>query len=750
MHSKIVPLAILLTIALTVSSATFALQGMVWIGAGITLDATAHGLRIISLPYGSPAEKAGVLIDDIIVGLDGHDFTAEPAALDGQFRTAIMQHKAGDTITLRIVRNGAGQSPMDIPVAVENRPVATGAVKAYSISKVNWPEEELARALVDRFKIGDAYADLRQRLARLSTTGDPFRLSRAAYIQREPFQLRTVAGETFDRLATAMNSRNPSGVLQLATEWLDAAPARTPSLQPLKTGLNLEQHLDQLVNLLKEAGNKRNEAFSKLTAQDQKFLEDNCDELFDQFSHDIDLQADRDRERRRRNARVLELAGRVDFARLFEGAALLARVTQDSYLNDLEGAVRKAWETAGKPAGMFVNRDSQVGKIQVGGAGSTWYTEDAAIILDLGGDDFYTNNAGSPRGNAMPAALLIDFAGNDAYESTTNWTQGAALMGYGMLIDRSGNDEYIGQEWTQGAAVLGVALFLDESGNDIYRARQYAQGAAAWGIGLHVDYEGDDTYDARLFAQGVAMPGGAGWLLNGKGNDNYYSKGERPTAYGDSGIFDSWSQGCAVGFRELQSGGIGLLYDGGGKDRYEAGNFSQGGGYYFGVGLLRDAGNENDTYIGSRYGQGFAAHEAIGYFEEMGGNDFYTTRHAVAQGISWDESVTAFIDHGGDDVYEGGASFSQGASSHNGFSLFLDLGGRNRFVYGTPQGSAGPNDYHGGTSFSLFVAANDKGNTYTSAMKPASIQLNGENGLFVDVTGSIESAVKKSRVQIDR
>src|SRR5258708_7205773 len=87
---KIVPLAILLTIALTVSSATFALQGMVWIGAGIMLDAPAHGLRIVSLPYGSPAEKAGVLIDDIIVGLDGHDFASEPAALDGQFRTAIM------------------------------------------------------------------------------------------------------------------------------------------------------------------------------------------------------------------------------------------------------------------------------------------------------------------------------------------------------------------------------------------------------------------------------------------------------------------------------------------------------------------------------------------------------------------------------------------------------------------------------------------------------------------------------------
>jgi hypothetical protein len=72
--------------------------------------------------------------------------------------------------------------------------------------------------------------------------------------------------------------------------------------------------------------------------------------------------------------------------------------------------------------------------------------------------------------------------------------------------------------------------------------------------------------------------------------------------------------------------------------------------------------------------------------------------------VSWDEAIVAFIDHDGDDVYEGGASFSQGASAHNGFALFLDLGGRNRFVYGMPQGNAGPNDYHGGKSLSLFVS----------------------------------------------
>jgi hypothetical protein len=719
----------------------------VWVGIGFVLEKEIPpvegtkaelGLRVTELPYGSPAGRAGVLVNDIIVGMDGHDFSAEPAGLEGQFRESILQRAPGDEITFRVVRDGV----VEIKVRVEERPVGLGGIKEYSsfdelertFPKVSRPEEQLANTLIDEFKIGEGYQDLRQRLAHLSDRGDQFRLSRVAYIQHEPFQLRTIAGNSFDQLAAAMNQRNPLAPLHLAAEWLDTA-AVTPAPPPLKTGLALEQHLEQLVALFKEVRATREQAYANLTAEDRKYLADNCDDLFTAFSNQDDRAL-------QRHAHVLELAGRVNFTKLFEGAELFWRVAQDEYLDDLESAVRKAWEAAGKPEGIFIERESPVGKILVGGNGSTWYRNDAAILLDLAGNDFYTNNAGSPRGDKMPVALQIDFAGDDAYEATFNWTQGAARMGHGLQIDRKGNDEYVGREWAQGAAVLGTALFLDESGDDIYRSDQYAQGVAAWGIAIHMDYEGNDVYETHLLSQGVGMPGGAGWLLNGKGNDSYYSKGKQPTSYSEPGLFDSCSQACGVGFRGLQSGGVALLYDGAGKDRYEAGSFSQGGGYYFGIGMLRDGGKENDAYIGSHYNQSFAAHQAVGYFEDMGGNDLYTTRYAVAQGSSWDETITAFIDHGGDDVYEGGASYSQGASAHNGFCLFLDLGGRNRFIYTTPQGSAGPNDYHGGRSFSLFVAADDKGNTYTSKMTPASIHLIGEHGIFADLPTSIESALK--------
>ena len=708
--------------------AAFAQQpSPVWVGIGFAVEEA--GLRVNLLPYGSPAEKAGVLRNDLIVGVDDEDFSADK---DKEFRAAITRRMPGDEVTLRVIRDGAS---IAIPVRVEERPIGIGAAKEYVPLKIPgraFPEEQLANALIEEFRIGDAYRSLRQQLGNLSDRGDHFRLSRVAYIQDEPFQLRNLAGQALDQLA----QMNPTRSVRLAAEWLDAPPG-SPQAPMLKRGLTLEQHIEQLVDLLTQVRTKREDAFARLSAADRKHFEDNFSGVFTAVAVNVELELDRN------TAGVLESAQRVDYAKLFEAAELLSLVAEDAYLDDLESALRQAWEAAGRPEGTFISRDSAAGKILVGGNGGNWYSEDAAILLDLAGRDFYTNNAGAARGQSVPAALLIDFAGDDAYEATLSWSQGAAFMGHGLLIDRTGDDQYVSRAWSQGAAMLGSSLFIDEAGNDVYRTEEYAQGVAVWGLAIHMDYQGDDVYEAHLLSQGMGMPGGAGLLLNGKGNDRYYAKGKLPTNYGDPGIFDSWSQGSAIGFRGLQSGGVAVLYDGEGKDRYEAGNFSQGGGYYFGVGLLRDAGTGNDVYVGSRYNQGYAAHQAAGFFEEMGGNDFYTARHAVSQGIAWDQAVVAFIDHAGDDTYEGGASFSHGASAHSGFCLFLDLGGKNRFAYAVPQGSAGPNDYHGGSSFSLFIAANGKG-AYASTMKPSSIFHNGADGLFVDLPNSIENAVRSN------
>ena len=357
-----------------------------------------------------------------------------------------------------------------------------------------------------------------------------------------------------------------------------------------------------------------------------------------------------------------------------------------------------------------------------------------AVLIDLGGDDLYVDSPGATVNAAGRPALgcvvTVDLAGDDAYESTHDGSQGTGLLGVGLLVDHAGDDGYVGLRWAQGTGFLGVGALVDAAGNDTYRARALAQGTGLWGLGLLVDLAGEDRYEAQRYGQAVGLAGGLGVLVDHRGEDEYYCKGTWPSGYGTAGVYEGWGQGCGVGFRTLASGGVGLLVDGGGADRYEGGNFSQGGGYYHGLGALFDRGKRDDRYVGSRYNQGFSAHQAAGYFHDEGGDDRYRARNAVISGLAWDECVSVFIDDSGDDRYEG-AGFSLGASAHNAIAIFWDRRGTD--TYRTNDlARSGPNDYHGGTSLSFFL---DEGRDQDAYPDPA---LNGtervapEHGLFVD------------------
>ena len=722
------------------------------------------GIRVVDMPDGSPARKCGVLPGDIIVGIDGHDWEAGVKDPSGAYRAAVTARKAGDTLSLRIVRDLIEitrdgkpaeketwaledwlrkQPPgtpvtltgvrrvvlVEVKVVLEARPVPKGKTipAKLDFAPGEVPEEQLAAALIAEKKLEEPCADLRRRLAALHDTADVFRMQRIAYIHREPFHLRLLGSAAFDRLE--------DDPLAEAAAWLDAS---LPVVEPLKTGLAFEDHLTQLIAVLKEAKKLRDEAFGGLSAEDVAFLDANVDSLATQFTVHIYLESDEDKARYARHLKVLDLATRVDYPKLFAAARVLWRVRRPAYLKDLEAAVRAEWEAKGKPDGDFVTRDTEAGKLIVSGAGRTWHRDDAAILLDLGGNDVYTQNAGAGRGGA---ALQIDFAGDDAYEATQPWTQGAGRLGVGCMIDVEGNDRYCAIRQAQGCALLGASLCSDLGGDDAYRAEEYAQGTALWGIAILEDAAGNDQYEGRLLCQGVGMPGGTGVLFDASGDDHYYAKGKSPTNYGDAGIFDAWSQGCGVGFRQLQSGGVGFLLDLSGDDIYEAANFSQGGGYYFGVGLFSDF-SGHDRYTGSRYNQGFCAHQAAGFFEDRDGSDIYDTRHGVAQGLAWDLSVTCFVDHGGDDTYYGWGGFSQAASAHNSVCIFLDPGGKDRYVLAA-QAAAGGNDYHGGTSLSLFVDWGGDADDYLGGDRNNSILSKPEHGFACDLAGVIEEALKE-------
>lgn len=362
------------------------------------------------------------------------------------------------------------------------------------------------------------------------------------------------------------------------------------------------------------------------------------------------------------------------------------------------------------------------GNFQVlGGKGDNIYDMSmVSSVVDMGGNDRYVYPDGvfleptSPTRNQS----IVDRAGNDTYEAMGDFFGPATgLFGYSLLDDRAGNDVYIAHgQLGIGAGLFGVGTLIDRAGNDQYEnagvGAGWTMGVGFYGSGLIIDKGGSDTYIGEKLCQGVGGPRGFGAIIDSVGNDLYRANG--PTfgsAYGDPAVFIGMSQGFGYGIRGYAAGGVGAIYDYGGNDKYEAGEFSQAGGYFFGLGIMHDFGG-HDLYDSSRYGQAFSAHQAAGILVDDAGDDTYWSKTAASQAGVWDQSVGMLLDRGGNDAYRCDG-LGQGGASMQGIALFLDLGGDDRYSSnaGAVLGQSGSNSYHYDAdrvfSFSFFL---DQGN----------------------------------------
>ncbi len=155
-----------------------------------------------------------------------------------------------------------------------------------------------------------------------------------------------------------------------------------------------------------------------------------------------------------------------------------------------------------------------------------------------------------------------------------------------------------------------------------------------------VDLGGDDRYQEGTVGEDRPVL----VLLDRSGNDLY--------------------AGTGMGIQGGAAGGVSVLLEGGGDDRYEAVDLAQGS-CLAGVGLLADAGG-NDSYRGDRRVQGHAT----------GGI-----------GLLWEG--------GGDDAFRG-ALLAQGTGGPLGFGLLTDLAGHDRYFAGGKY----PGDYDDSPGFS--------------------------------------------------
>ncbi|HUV30759.1 MAG TPA: hypothetical protein VMY05_06715 [Acidobacteriota bacterium] len=378
---------------------------------------------------------------------------------------------------------------------------------------------------------------------------------------------------------------------------------------------------------------------------------------------------------------VYELADKIDFNRMIAGA------------QDIAEAARRAVDSVellSFPA-FKVEIKTRKGLIVVGTSGDDTYDYLAPplIIFDGGGNDVY-RLAGYP--DKYPLTVIIDVAGNDRYISndSTKPGIGGAVIGMSVLIDLSGDDYYQAVNLAQGAGLFGIGAVMDLQGNDVYAARTFSQGAAAFGIGILADSSGNDSLFCLSSSQGFGYTRGCGLLVNYEGDDRYVAD--------DADIVNpspqtaehnaSLAQGVGFGKRadyidgHSWAGGVGILCDGTGNDRYSAGLFAQGCAYWFAVGMLLDGGGDDD-YSGVWYVQGSGAHFGVGYLDDFGGNDSYTATHNMAAGAGHDFTVGCLNERGGDDTYTV-PNLSLGGGNANGIGLFLDHAGDD--VYNTQAG----------------------------------------------------------------
>jgi hypothetical protein len=381
------------------------------------------------------------------------------------------------------------------------------------------------------------------------------------------------------------------------------------------------------------------------------------------------------------NDLVEEFATKVDFNRMVGGAEDIAealRRAADSLENCAFPEIRSEIPT---PKGLIV--------IGTRGKNEYSYQTPPLLILDPGGDDTY-RISGFPIG--YPLSAIIDVAGDDKYisEDSTSPGIGGAVLGMSVVIDKSGDDTYDARNVAQGCGIFGVGVVMDNSGQDKYRAKTLAQGSAAFGAGVLSDSTGNDSLYCWMNSQGYGYTKGCGLCINYSGDDVYiaedsilFSPGQQTKDHNSS-----LAQGVGFGKRadfvdgHSWAGGVGILCDISGNDKYTAGLFAQGCGYWFALGMLLD-GTGDDDYHSVWYTLGSGAHFAIGYLDDFAGNDTYNATMNMSIGSGHDFTIGYFNERGGSDTYYA-PGLSLGGGNFQGIGIFHDWSGDD--VYNTSGG----------------------------------------------------------------
>ncbi len=376
---------------------------------------------------------------------------------------------------------------------------------------------------------------------------------------------------------------------------------------------------------------------------------------------------------------VMRLAGKLPLERLAEASHAL-----DQARRKILGSVRHdGIEVTIERLKSLRGRGTPV---IIGTMGDDIHRIDRGIVFDPGGNDRYEFPDSTRPGSWL---LVIDLAGDDEYRARDSVGGAAAFLSVQILDDQSGNDRYRGGDLAFGAAVMGYSHLFEGGGDDVYEARCASLGYAFYGIGILEDTAGNDLYSTAYFSQGAAATRGLGLLKDDAGDDQYRARPVFPDDLRYRDHFLSLSQGFSSGFAPRYAGGIAVLWDRAGDDRYTADIFGQGTGYWFGWGLLMDDAGD-DKFQAYQYAQGAGVHFAVGTLWDKAGDDVRISK-GVSQGCGHDGGFGLLVDEQGNDQNTA-VDMSAGGGNANGLGVFVDYSGADTYTMGNLRATLGHGD----------------------------------------------------------